>query len=94
MPSIKFDAKKKTTIKSMKQSFYNHFYTSEYCLKNMINCNQIEEILKLQSKFKEAIEEDSVTVLSCEQEIGKEIYKFIFVFKDPDKTELPIWKCL
>lgn len=94
VPSIKYDAKKKTTIKSMKQSFYNHFYTSEYCLKNMINCNQIEKILKLQSKFKEAIEEDSVTVLSCEQEIGKEIYKFIFSFKDPDMTELPIWKCL
>ena len=60
----------------------------------MINCNQIEKILKLQAKFKEAIEEDRVTVLSCEQEIGKEIYKFIFSFKDPDMTELPIWKCL
>lgn len=54
----------------------------------------MKDILILQSKFNAAIEEDSVTALSCEQEIGKEIYKFIFCFKDPDKTELPIWKCL
>ncbi len=94
VPSIAYDDKKKITIKSMKQSFYNHFYTSEYCLKNMINCNQIDDILKLQSKFSASIEDDSITALSCEQEIGKATYKFIFCFKDPDVTGSPVWKCL
>lgn len=94
VPSIKDDVKKRTNLKSMKQSFYNHFYTSEYCLKNMINGNQIEDILILQSKFKAAIVDDSVTKIFCDQEIGKERYRFIFYFKDPDKADSPIWKCL
>ena len=83
-PSLDGDSKTKSTIKSMKQSFYNYLYNSEYSLVNMLNPTQIKGFLREKDRFHEFIKSDDRKYCIMEDVEGKE-YTFTIAFVDPDE---------
>lgn len=70
---------KKTSVKQMKNSFYNYLYTAQYAVEKLLNHKEIEGLLQIKNKFLDMEEP------TFELEIGAKKYRFHCVFVDADK---------
>lgn len=85
-----YKEQKNESLLSMKKSFFYYLYSD---WQKELSEEQVGGILKVKEKFRGIVDDFDANIIACRQQIGKEDYRFIFQFIDPDTT-LPRWKCL